>query len=252
MPNPVPALAAHYQPQQWIFDTAMDSEPSRAFDAAAVLLSLKADQFRKVDSEMRKDSGRDLDLIAEAAGPAVTRGHTGPFEVRIHREDYLEWLEKMGFDPHDVAAVSDAVMDKMREDYGIAPAPAARGDVIASASMVDWRIGDGDAGELSDAQKSERSVSLIRTGNSLLLMEVDSPDGTKHLVGFELDAGNFRILTYPNGQDEVAAIVSFTSEGLHVAAGSEDQNFIVDCNGNLQPVSGPAPASFADVPAPTP
>jgi hypothetical protein len=251
MPKSVPALNATYQPQQWIHDNATDSEPARAFDAAPVLLSMNADQFRTMNAEIRKDHGRDLDLIAEAAGAGVTRGHTGPFEVRINSEEYLAWLEKLGFDPHDITSLDDAVIEKMRAEYNVAQAPASRGDLIASASMVDWRVGDGEADQLSDLQKRERLVMLIRNSDSLLFMEVENPDGTKHVVGFEFDRGNFRILTYPNDQDEVAAIVSLTSEGLHIASGSEDQNFVVDEKG-IRGTWEQAPASFADAPTPKP
>jgi hypothetical protein len=122
---------------------------------------------------------------------------------------------------------------------------------LASLPMVDWRIGDSadEQDELTEAQRQARQVSIAQMGNSQLVLQVENPDGTKHLVGIELDRGNLRILTYANDSDEVDAIISLTSEGTHVAAGSEEQSFLVSSEKDLLRYSGPAPASFADSPA---
>ncbi|WP_456718069.1 hypothetical protein [Bradyrhizobium sp. USDA 4350] len=124
-------------------------------------------------------------------------------------------------------------------------------DVTLSIPMFDWRIGDDadEQDELTEAQRQVRNVSITQLGSSQLLLQVDNPDGTRHLVGFELDRGNFRILTYANDSDEVDAIISLTSEGTHVAAGSEDQNFLVSAEKDLLRYGGPAPGSFANIPS---
>lgn len=259
----LPQLAAAYQPQEWIDDNAEDAGALRGFDAAPLMLSLPAEAFLRMDAEIRKDHGRDLDLLAELAGDRLTRGHAGPFEVGVSLEDYLAWLERVGFDPADVAAVDDAVMAKMRAEYGVAAhagrlrsVPGSRGPadcVMLQVPMVDWRVGEGgEEDELSDLQKQVRTVTVVKAGAQQLRLEVANPDGTVHLVGLEFDRGNFRILCYPCDREQVAAVVSMTSEGLHIAAGGEDRNFVADEHGRIVPVDGPAPASFALPAAPKP
>jgi hypothetical protein len=118
---------------------------------------------------------------------------------------------------------------------------------LASLPMVDWRIGDStdEQDELTEAQRLTRQVSITQLGNSQLMLQVDNPDGTRHLVGLEFDRGNLRLLTYANDSEEVDAIISLTSEGTHVAAGSGEQNFLVSREKDLLRHDGPAPASFA-------
>lgn len=112
----VPYLRALFQPQAWIEDHAVDSGTEIAFDAGPILLSLPADIFRRIVSEISSYGG-DLDILAEEAGlvgRAPSR-HSGPYSVRIHEPDLQVFLAGIGID--DVAAVFDDDLAAIRAKY---------------------------------------------------------------------------------------------------------------------------------------
>ncbi len=122
-----PVLNAVFQPQQWINDYAMDCASAFEFDAAPAVLSLNAEQIRHVVKEASASSGRDLDLLAEAANlvGAGDGQHDGPFCVRVDAMDLADFLFDVGVT--DLQALTDDNLDRIRVDYCAAPSAANNG-----------------------------------------------------------------------------------------------------------------------------
>lgn len=93
-----PQLSALFQPQRWIHDVAIDSEPAFEFEVGEILLSLPVDRFKYAVGQAYRDFGRDLDEIAEKAGLVgdASDQHDGPFQVEIDSYDLDMFLEEIG------------------------------------------------------------------------------------------------------------------------------------------------------------
>lgn len=250
MPKQVPALSAQFQPQQWINDHAMDSDPTVAFDAGPALLAMSAGDFRNFDIEIRKDSGRDLDMAAYVAG--LTKGHSGPFRVDVDRTDYLAWLEAIGFDPNDVISVDDSVMEKMRAEYGVQAYVPTGLKLLAATTIQDWRMGEAED-ELSERQKLAWPVRLYQGTGGGLEIEFDAPDGSQRIVAIEIDKGNLKILPHRDRGVDLDAIVLMEPDRVlisHYAHGGKAVAFHKD--GIDRAVENDPVPSFGDDVAPTP
>ncbi len=114
-----PVLAATFQPQYWGDDHAVNFGRPYSFDATPALLSLTADQIRRLGAEASKTSGRDLDILAERSGLVANcgfpDGHDGPFVVNLDM-DLRTFLQfDLGID--DIAALSDNDLVRIRDGY---------------------------------------------------------------------------------------------------------------------------------------
>lgn len=107
-------LAATFQPQQWVNDYAVDSGPSREFDAGHALLQLRADTFQYVVAQAHASSGRDLDALAEAASlvGSADGQHPGPFCVSLDEDELDAFLSSLGIE--DVGSVRDCDLEALR------------------------------------------------------------------------------------------------------------------------------------------
>jgi hypothetical protein len=111
------SLNASFQPQQWINDAAVDCAPEVTFDAGSVLLLLNAKQVLHLVNEANKVSGRDLDILAEAAH-LVGNGsgqHNGPFYVTVDSTELADFLFEVGI--RDLMALTDDDMVHTRNAY---------------------------------------------------------------------------------------------------------------------------------------
>lgn len=206
MPKKVPALNAQFQPELWVDDHILPVGQAVAFDAGPTLLAMSAGDLRKIDIEIRKDSGRDLDMVAYIAG--VTQAHSGPFRVNLDLADYLCWLEAVGFNPNDVVSVDDSFMEKIRTEYGVQAYVPSGLNLLAATTIKDWRVGDA-AGEedLSERQKLAWPVRFYQGAGGGIELEFDAPDGSQRIVAFEIDKGNLKILPHRDRGVDLDAIV---------------------------------------------
>lgn len=117
----LPALPARFQPQKWIHDNAVDSADPVDFDAGPAFLRLNGALATFTIAQARKDSCRDLDMLAqhpdtqeefEAAGFVP---HSDPYQVDADPDDIEAFLKRLGVS--NTTAPTDADMAKARQVY---------------------------------------------------------------------------------------------------------------------------------------
>lgn len=119
--NRLPRLTARFRPQAWIRDFAMDVDGAVDFDATAAFLALPPDAIRAF-----RENDYDSDHLADDL--PEYEAHSGPFEVDVEVDD---WLEALGF-PNGRASLTDADVASIRERFAaeerekrLAPIPVA-------------------------------------------------------------------------------------------------------------------------------
>ncbi len=113
-----PTLNARYQRQQWLDDFTLPDGKPVAFDAGPALLATEAAEFRRLDAEIRKPSGRrDLGALARSAG--LVEAEVDLFEVAIDRAEYLAWLPRAGIGADRAPAISEAELSAVRATHGV-------------------------------------------------------------------------------------------------------------------------------------
>jgi hypothetical protein len=112
-----PKLTAKFQPQQWIHDDAVDCAPFTLFEAGELILAMNPDLVRYVSDQVNKESGLDLDILAEAAGLVGNEEgrHNGPFCVSLDKVDLEEFLSSVGID--DLVRLDESILVSVRADY---------------------------------------------------------------------------------------------------------------------------------------
>lgn len=95
--------------------------------------------------------------------------------------------------------------------------------LIWNGTICDWRIGDGEADELSEPEQKDFSVRLAKASGGALFIEIETIDGPMG-IGLEMDRGAAKFWTYPptgpgcECADDVNAIVRVDARGTHVTA----------------------------------
>lgn len=248
-PKKVPELNALFLRQQGIDDRAIPSDPAVAFDAGPALLAMNATDFRRFDQEVRRESGRDLDMLGVVA--SMIGDHKGPYEVQVEKEEYLAWLEAVGFDPSDVVQVKDSTLEGLRARYGVEAYVSSPLRLLADTQIVDWRVGEGEDGALSGKQKQPWPVRLYQMGNALS-MEFDTPDGTKRLLNIELDQGNLKLMPHRGEDVDLDAIVLVETDRVLISHYQGGSAVAFDENGVHQVAYEPKPSLGENDDAPKP
>jgi len=101
---------AHFRPQAWVHDYALDLDDGHEdFDATEALLSQDLGFIRDF-----KENSYDSDLLAEAASTAHKR-HRGPFEVDVDLDGFFERLSL------ERADLTEEQLTGLRKQYRITP-----------------------------------------------------------------------------------------------------------------------------------
>jgi hypothetical protein len=105
--NP-PRLVAHFRPQAWVNDYAVDIDDGQEdFDATAAFLAQDLDWIKGFE-----EHSDDADYLAEEVSEAW-KHHSGPFEVDVDADAFFEavGLDRQALTPIDLA--------ELRRRYGV-------------------------------------------------------------------------------------------------------------------------------------
>jgi hypothetical protein len=117
----VPVLEVVFQRQVWISDFVVPDGGPEVFDAGPIMLALDAEEFLRLDGEIRKGSGRrELSHLA-ACVAGLLECHDGPSEVSVDRVGYLAWLDAVGLGADRAASAGEADLARVRAVYGLKP-----------------------------------------------------------------------------------------------------------------------------------
>lgn len=103
----LPRLLAHFRPQSWVRDYAVDIDGQEDFDATKAFLSQDLDWIRGFE-----EHSEESDQLAIAASAAWKRHH-GPFEVDVDVDGFLEAL---GFRRQ---SLTPRQLTELRRRYGV-------------------------------------------------------------------------------------------------------------------------------------
>lgn len=217
---PAPSLVAHFQPQAWQNDHAIEVDGAREFDCGAILLALEARQFRAAAASIRAGNDHALDCLAEAAGlVGGADGHDGPFSVTVDDQAFETFLDEAGIGKDEPASMTDERLTELRRTLDVrtlAEGKEISPDVLLRTRIGDWRKADGMADELAGMQTEDWGLEVVKGGYAGVNLRFTAPDGSTREVVVEIDKGNVALTTYRGEGEDPDAKITITANETHV------------------------------------
>lgn len=242
----IPVLYARFQSQAWANNQSIDLE-SAGFDAGKAFLLLDARQMNAAARSIIDGNTHNLDPLAEKQGLVGGEGrHNGPFYVEVDPVNFENWCAILGTTPAALSTIEMAGLSKLRESVGMRADGVER---LLTGTVVDWRVPDGEADDLSDLQKATWPVDIVKSGYDGLILEFKAPDGTQRQLMIEVEKGNLKILTYRDGElsEQPDCAIHLLPEGTAVMSTTTlETGYVLFHEHGSHRETGEIPASFED------